>query len=68
MTSNRILKSINLSTISKGGKEVVLATAVETQKWKRPESVARSQGSGFGVVVQDRKEPLPAGTAKVILR
>jgi hypothetical protein len=68
MASNRILKSTKLTTISKGGKEIVLAAAVETQKWKRPDSVARSQASGFDEVVQKSEEMLPEGTAKVVLR
>ncbi len=42
MSSNRIIKSELFSTITKGGKQITLGVATETQVWKRPEATARA--------------------------
>lgn len=68
MSSNQIIKSVNVATINKGGKQVVLAVATQTQKWKRTESTARSQEPGFRKSVLESPTTLPAGTAKVVSR
>ena len=47
MSSNRIFKSELFSTITKGGKQIALGIATETQVWKRPTETARAQGPGF---------------------
>ena len=66
MSSNQIIKSMNVATVTKSGKQVVLAVAMQTQKWKRTESVARSQASGFRKSVLESPTTLPAGTVKVV--
>lgn len=68
MASNQIIKSMNVATVTKGGKNVVLAVATETQKWKRTESTARAQETGFRKSVLEGPTALPAGTTKVISR
>ncbi len=68
MSSNQIIKSVNVATVTKGGKQVILAVATQTQKWERTESIARSQQSGFRRSVMESPTTLPAGTAKVVSR
>ena len=68
MASNRIVSSVNLKTITKGGKDIVLSSATKTQIWERPKDIAKSQATGFDESVAKRQEPLPAGTAEIILR
>ena len=68
MSSNRILTSELFSTITKGGKQVALGVATETQEWKRPKETARAQGPGFKNAVMKDSASLPAGTAELIQR
>ena len=68
MSSNRILKSELFSTITKGGQQIALGVATETQEWKRPRETARAQGSGFKNAVLNDSASLPAGTAELIQR
>ncbi|MCJ1257226.1 hypothetical protein MMC24_005051 [Lignoscripta atroalba] len=68
MSANQIVKSVNVATITKGGKQVVLAVATQTQKWNRTEAVARSQEPGFKKSVLESPTALPAGTTKVVSR
>lgn len=35
MSSNQIIKSVNVASVTKGGKQVILAVATQTQKWRR---------------------------------
>lgn len=68
MSSNRIIKSELFSTITKGGKQITLGVATETQVWKRPKETARAQGPGFQSAVAKDSAPLPEGTAELIQR
>ena len=52
----------------KGGKQVALAIATETDKWKRPDSAAMTNASDFRKAVEKDPYSLPEGTAKVIMR
>jgi hypothetical protein len=68
MSSNRIVKSELFSTITKGGKQIALGVATETQKWNRPKETARAQGPGFKSAVVNDSATLPAGTVELIQR
>ena len=68
MVFNQITKSVNVATIIKGGKNVVLAIATETQHWKRTESIARAQEPSFSKSILKSPTALPTGTTKVISR
>ncbi|CZT10241.1 uncharacterized protein RAG0_14776 [Rhynchosporium agropyri] len=68
MSSNQILRSKLVGKIVKGGKEVAIAAATETQLWTRPDFVADERAPGFIKAVEQDAKPLPKGTAKVIMR
>lgn len=68
MALNKIFSSKNVATILKGGKEVALAGATETSLWKRPEMAIDASIPGFTRAVEKRQEPLPVGTARIIMR
>jgi hypothetical protein len=52
----------------KSGKQIVLAAATETQLWKRPEFAVAESAPGFIKSVEADHKPLPAGTAKLVMR
>ena len=68
MSSNRIVSSEIFSTISKGGKQIALGVATETQVWRRTKETAYAQGPSFQNAVVKDPTPLPAGTAELIQR
>ncbi|KAF1841373.1 uncharacterized protein K460DRAFT_419443 [Cucurbitaria berberidis CBS 394.84] len=68
MASNRVVNSKLLGTVLKGGKQVALAVATETDLWTRPESAVMTSAPDFRKAVEKNTDPLPAGTTKVIMR
>ncbi|KAI9842139.1 MAG: hypothetical protein M1837_007426 [Sclerophora amabilis] len=68
MSSNKIISSKAIGSVTVGGKQVALAIATRTQNWNRPEDVALAQASGFKESVERSTTPLPAATAKITQR
>ena len=66
MATNRIMRSVNLGTISKAGQQIILEAALETQNWTRPESVLDKDK--LMKLVQDTNTALPAGTKTAVVR
>ena len=42
MTSNGIVKSLDIAAVTKAGKQLVLAAATQTEAWKRTDEWAQS--------------------------
>lgn len=68
MSSNQIFRTKLVGKIVKGGTEIVIAAATETELWKRPDFIAEERAPGFIKAVEEDPKPLPKGTAKVIMR
>lgn len=68
MTSNKIITSKVTGTAMVAGKQLILAVAVRTKDWMRPEDVALAQGPGLKESVEKSTTPLPEATAKITQR
>ena len=69
MTSNGIVKSLDVATVTKAGKQLVLAVATQTEAWKRTDERAQSQEPELtDAIMASDSTPLPKGTAKVITK
>ena len=68
MSSNQVITSKVLRTVTKGGKPLALGAATKTSQWTRPDSVAEDIIPGFQKAVEADKQRLPEGTAKLIAR
>ena len=69
MTSNGIHQSLNIATVTKAGKQLVLAAATWTEAWKRTDDWARSHKADLtAAILAPDCTPLPENTTKVITR
>ena len=69
ITSNGIVKSLDIGTVTKAGKQLVLAVATQTEAWKRTEEWAQSHEPDLtDAIMAPDSTPLPEGTAKVITK
>ena len=67
-TTNKILESLKIGSITAAGKEVALKVALKTTKWERPSNIARRQEPGFKAAISNSLKDLPEDTAEIIGR
>ena len=69
ITSNGIVKSLDIATVTKAGKQLVLAAATQTEAWKRTDEWAQSHKDDLtAAIMAPDSTPLPENTAKVITK
>jgi len=68
MSSNKIISSKFLSSVSKGGKTYDLHAATKTSRWSRPDVAVEAMSSGLVKAVQASDKELPANTARMVAR
>lgn len=65
---NLVYAKIHVGSVVKAGRPLALYSATETTYWKRSEDWAVKAAENFDHFVDLHSEPLPEGTAGIVLR